>query len=355
MWVKMAEGAVARENRMMYSPKKMKFLFLAFSLLSRFGSRVKNFLYDLGVFKPKTAPLPVISVGNIALGGTEKTPLVMELLSWLFEKGRRPALVSRGYKGRWERKGGVLSDGKHKFGTWEEGGDEPFMVARRFSQAGVFVGKNRLSSCHKAAESGFDIAVLDDGFQHRRLHRDLDIVLYSPEEKIGLREPLRALERADILFIKKEASASEEKQKISPSFPKPIFTYCVISKGFFSLWSQEEVPNELLTKKKILAFCGIARPQRFFAQVRQVGLEVALSLSFPDHHFYPRSSPEKIIRACREVGAEAAVTTEKDSVKIAAYHSLFENIPVYYLKIGLQIEPGFYKKISPLLEKTAQP
>ena len=339
----------------MYSPKGMKFLFLAFSLLSRFGSQTKNCLYDLGIFKPKTAPLPVISVGNIALGGTEKTPLVMDLLTWLLDKGCRPALVSRGYKGRWERKGGVLSNGKDILGTWEEGGDEPFMVARGHPQVGVFVGKNRLSSCLKAKKSGFDIVILDDGFQHRRLRRDLDIVLYSPEEKIALREPIQTLRRADILLVKKGAWDGGEKEKIRRAFPKNVFTYSVVSKGFFFPWSQEAVSGERLIKKKVLAFCGIARPQRFFAQVRETGLEVVSSLSFPDHHIYPRSSLEKIIRAYREVGAEAAVTTEKDSVKILAQQSLFENIPIFYLKIGLLIAPGFYEKICPLLEKMVQP
>lgn len=314
----------------------MKFLLLLFSLLSRFGSQVKNFLYDHGVFKPKISPLPVISVGNITLGGTEKTPMVVELLSWLRDKGFRPALVSRGYKGRWERKGGVLSNGKEILGTWEEGGDEPFMVARRFPQVGVFVGKNRLLSCVKAKESGFNLIILDDGFQHRRLGRDLDIVLYSPEDKIALREPRRALKRADMCLIKNKA-------------------YAVLSEGFFSLWSQENISSGLLANKKVLAFCGIARPQRFFAQVREAGLEVVSCMSFPDHYVYPRSSLEKISRVFREVGAEVAVTTEKDSVKIAVRQTPLENIRIFYLRIRLRIEPGFYDKISLLLEKTAQP
>jgi tetraacyldisaccharide 4'-kinase len=348
-------AAVARENRMMYSPREMKLLLLAFSLLSRSGSQAKNLLYDLGIFKPKAAPFPVISVGNIALGGTEKTPLVMELMAWLLEKGRRPALVSRGYKGRWEKKGGVLSDGKDILGTWEEGGDEPFLVARRLPRAGVFVGKNRLSSCLKAWEAGFDIGVLDDAFQHRRLRRDLDIVLYSPEEKIALREPFSGLRRADILLLKKDPAFLEEREKISRRFPKPLFAYSVISKGFYSVWSQEAVPDERLAQKKVLAFCGIARPQRFIAQVKEAGLEVVSSLSFPDHYFYPRPSLEKIIRTSREAGAEAVVTTEKDSVKISTQQSLFEHVSVFYLRIGLRIEPGFYEKISSLLEKAVQP
>ena len=155
----------------------MKVALLVYSFFSRPLSRIKNSLYDRGVLKPRRAPLPVISVGNISLGGTEKTPLAMELLSQLVALGRRPALISRGYKGRWEKRGGVLSDGRAILGTWQDGGDEPYLIARSFPTVGVYVGKERLTSCRRAAEAGFDIAVLDDGFQHRRLARDLDIVL----------------------------------------------------------------------------------------------------------------------------------------------------------------------------------
>jgi len=314
----------------------MTFLLLVFSVFSRFGSRVKNILYDWGVLSLKIAPLPVISVGNIALGGTEKTPLALDILAWLQEKGFHAALVSRGYKGRWERNGGVLSDGKKILGTWQESGDEPFMVARNLPQAGVFVGKNRFSSCVRARESGFNVAVLDDGFQHRRLGRDLDIVLYSPEEKIALREPRSSLKRADICLLKNK-------------------DYSVVSRGFFSPWNQEKIPAETLAKKKALAFCGIARPQRFFAQVREEGLDIVSAMAFPDHHAYPPSSLRKIVRTCREIGAEVILTTEKDSVKIEAQRSSFGNIPVFYLKIGLRVEPEVDERMRRLLEKAARP
>jgi tetraacyldisaccharide 4'-kinase len=340
---------------MMYSPKGMTFLLLIFSLLSRFGSQVKNILYDLGVFKPKIAPLLVISVGNIALGGTEKTPLVIELLTWLQDKGFRPALVSRGYKGRWEGKGGVLSDGKKIFGTWEEGGDEPFLVAQNLPRVGVFVGKDRMSSCVRAKESGFSVVVLDDGFQHRRLGRDLDIVLYSPGEKIALRESRRALKRADVCLLKKGDRDGGERETIRRVFFKDIFAYSVISRGFYSVLGPEAVPADRLAKKKILAFCGIARPQRFLAQAREAGLEVVSFLTFPDHYVYPQPSLDKIIRAYREAGAEAAVTTEKDGVKIAARQSFIKSIPVFFLKIGLRVEPGLYEKVNAFLEKKDKP
>jgi len=310
-------------------------LLLIFSAFSRFGSRVKNIFYDWGILSPKIAPLPVISVGNIALGGTEKTPLALHILAWLQEKRYQPALVSRGYKGRWERNGGVLSDGRKILGTWEEAGDEPFLVARNLPQAGVFVGRDRFSSCVRAKKSGFNVAVLDDGFQHRRLGRDLDIVLYSPEDKIALREPRSSLKRADIYLIKNK-------------------DYSVISTGFFFPWNHEKAPVVTLAGKKALAFCGIARPQRFFAQVREEGLDIVLAMTFPDHHAYPPSSLRKIVRGYRESRAELILTTEKDSVKIEAQRSVFGDIPVYYLKIGLRIIPEVDEKMRRLLEKAVR-
>ena len=130
----------------------MKLALLAFSPLSRLACRTKDVLYKRGLLKARKAPLPTVSVGNLSFGGTEKTPLAMELIAHLVRMGHRPAFVSRGYRGSWERNGGILSDGAALLGTWEDGGDEPFMVARRFPKAGVFVGKDRLASCLKARE-----------------------------------------------------------------------------------------------------------------------------------------------------------------------------------------------------------
>jgi tetraacyldisaccharide 4'-kinase len=325
---------------LMYSPEEMTPLLLVFSLFSKLISQVKNTLYDRGVFKARQASLPVISVGNISLGGTEKTPLAMEILSRLLEQSLRPALVSRGYKGRWEKKGGVLSEGHGLLGSWEDGGDEPFLIARSYPAAGVYVGKNRLMSCRSAASAGFDIVVLDDGFQHRRLARDLDIVLFSPDEKIALREPRSALRRADVLLIK----AGEKKDKIIAGLKgsrTETLSYSVVSRGLADLWTGEDLPPDRLMKKKLAAFCGIARPSRFFDGLQQLGFEVVSFLPYPDHYSYPRGSLEKVVRAGRRAGAEVLITTEKDGLKIAGRQKELAEIPTYVLRIGLAIDPAF--------------
>ncbi len=303
-------------------------------------SRIRNFLYDHGVFKIRRAPLPVISVGNISLGGTEKTPLAMDILGRLLEQGRRPALVSRGYRGRWEKDGGVLSEGRGLLGTWEEGGDEPYLVARSTPFAGVFVGKDRLSSCLRAAAAGFDVAILDDGFQHRGLARDLDIVLYSPGDRIALREPRSALSRANLLLIKAGKRSDKTSARLKGSGTK-MMSYSVVPLGLVDLWTNEDVSPDRLAQKNLLAFCGIARPVRFLDELQRMGYKVVSFLPYPDHHPYPRRSLERVVQACRRAGAEALVTTEKDGLKISGRRTELAGIPTYMLRIGLALEPGF--------------
>jgi tetraacyldisaccharide 4'-kinase len=327
----------------------MKFFLFIISFLYRSGVQIRNWLYERKIFNPKKAPLFLISVGNITFGGTEKTPLAMRLLSFLIQQGYRPALVSRGYKGKWEKKGGIVSDGKKTLAGWKEAGDEPYMVSLKVPQAAVLVGKNRFLSCMKAADLSFDVAVLDDGFQHRRLSRDLDIVLYDSAEKVGRREPFSSLKRADMILIKNEAD--KEKKKIADRFPeKPVFSYSVENRGMFSLGTNDKEPIEKLKGQKVIAFCGIARPERFLSLLQEMGVEPLFFFKFPDHHHHPLSSLKKIDNKCRELGAEAIVTTEKDAVKVAERREVLR-FPVYYLRIDLRIGRDFYLKVTQFLQK----
>ena len=329
----------------------MKFLLFFLSFFYRVGCQAKNLLYSWKILRPKKAPLTVISIGNIAFGGTEKTPLVMNLISFLDKQGFKPALISRGYKGKWEKKGDVLSNGKSLFGTWKDSGDEPFMVARNIPQAGVFIWKNRLKSCISAKNLSFAPAVLDDGFQHRRLHRDLDIVLFDPSEKVALREPVTSLKRAHILLIKKGIN-TQRKSRVKNLIPQTAtFEYDVIPKALFNLHGKEIAPEEEMKGKKVLAFCGIARPERFSSMLQEKGLKIASFLKFPDHYPYPTSSLEKIVEKCQKIEAEALITTEKDAVKISSFEG-FKKIPVYYLRIDIKLEEGFYNRVLSFLQSS---
>ncbi len=328
----------------------MKPFLLLFSLLHRSGCRIKNWLYKRNIFKPKRAPLPVISVGNITFGGSGKTPLVLHLLTFLFNKGYKPALIIRGYRGKWEKRGGILSDGKSVLGTWQDAGDEAFMIASSIPQVGVFIGKNRLSSCQSAKASGFELAVLDDGFQHSRLHRDMDIVLYDSKEKVSLREHVSSLGRAEILLLER-VSHSQEKESLKKSFPQSaIFEYSVESKGFFKAGEKREESGEEFQGKRIIAFCGIARPGRFLALLQKEGIAPMDFMTFSDHYSYPLRALEKISKKFKKLNADVLITTEKDMVKIAQSDAL-HGIPLYYLKIDLRLDDEFYSMLSSNLPK----
>jgi tetraacyldisaccharide 4'-kinase len=307
------------------------------------GSWVNNFLFDHRLRKVGQAPLPVVSVGNLAFGGSGKTPLVMHLLDACLEEGVKPALITRGYKGKWEKTGGILSDGKKIYGTWLESGDEPYMVWRNFPRIGIFVGKNRWVSCERAKQAGFSIAILDDGFQHRKLHRDMDIVLFDPGEKMALREFVSALRRAGTILVSDHVRV-QDRIRMMKKFPgAKVFSYSIANKGFFAYPEGRSVSPDHLREKTLVAVCGIARPQRFFSLLEKEGIKPAFSLAFPDHHAYPDSTNKKITAVINQVDADAVITTEKDVFKLDAVNKT-GRIPVYFNKIDIRVEEPFTKE-----------
>jgi len=315
------------------------------------GSGINNFLFDHKLRKTSRIPIPVISVGNLAFGGSEKTPLVMHLLSIFKEHKMNPAVITRGYKGKWEKSGGILSDGKKAYGTWREAGDEAFMVWRSFPDVGIFIGRNRLNSCHKARQAGFSPLILDDGFQHRQLYRDLDIVLFIPDVRGALREPVSSLRRAHIILMKETSRSPDPSRRNFFSSHGKIFSYAVLNKGFFSYPDGSRISDDRLKGKRFLAVCGIARPERFFSLLKKEGLNLSLSLAFPDHHTYPLSTINKITTAAQKKKADGILTTEKDVFKL---NRICEDlkIPLYYNEIELRIEDGFYQELHFLTKNT---
>ena len=323
----------------------------AFSLLHRLVCRIRNALYDKGILAPADAPLPVVSVGNISFGGSEKTPLAQVLLHHLLERGIKPALVTRGYRGRWERTGGVLSRGNGLLGDWRDAGDEPCMVALNLPAAGIYLGKDRLASCRLAKTDGFQIAVLDDGFQHRKLRRSLDVVLFDPEERVRLRESVSSLERADAVLIKRTPVTPPQAGFAPGPQGTQVFSYAVIAQGLRSVTTREPDSLKKMEGKQVLAFSGIARPERFTALLNREGIHPSETLTFPDHHSYPPGSITRIRERMERSGATAAITTEKDAVKLATIPAC-RDLPLFYMKIALEVEPGFFtyllSRIGPL-------
>jgi len=347
--VKISGGASLFPEPPPYSivSRQMNILLGAYSLVSRTACRAKYALVKANIRSVRRAPLPVLSVGNLTVGGSEKTPLVMEILAFLERRGIRPALVSRGYKGSWEKTGGVLSDGTRLFGGWEEAGDEPCLIARRFPKAGIYVGKHRTRSCLAASEAGFGAVVLDDGFQHIGLARYLDIVLHDPASRAPLREGLPALRRAGILLLKMGHRA--DASAFAARFPTlDVFEYAVVVKDLSLLGDDEVLPPGALVGDDLSAFCGIARPGRFFDLLRGLRLGPVIRTEFPDHFPYPDAALEKLAADAVARRVKAFVTTEKDAVKLLDRTAFFRGIPVYVLRIGLDLPEAFFEKIAGL-------
>lgn len=328
----------------------MKPLLALYSLVSRAVCRIKRGLYGRGVLRAKRASIPVISVGNITLGGSEKTPLTMELLAFFQRLGRRPALITRGYKGTWEKKGGILSDGRAINGSWREAGDEPFMAALNHPGIGIFVGRDRFSSCLKAAAAGFDVAVLDDGFQHLRLHRDLDIVLHADSRGRALREGVSAFKHAGILLLKKNSPSGSGSFRRPRSGFSAVFEYDVGVQGVRPLEGGHIRPPWSFKGRRLLAFCGIAGPERFFALLRSNGLDPAARLAFPDHFEYPETALDRIAKAAREAECDAFITTEKDAVKLHGCPEERIGGPIFILKIRLDLPEEFFVAVGQAMD-----
>jgi tetraacyldisaccharide 4'-kinase len=327
----------------------MDALLRLYSPFSRLVCRAKSARIQKGSLRQRKSPIPVVSVGNMALGGSEKTPFTVELLRLALDLGRKPALVTRGYKGAWEDSGGILSDGRTVLAGWLEGGDEPAMIARLVPRAGIFVGKHRYLSCLAAKEAGFDLAVLDDGFQHLKLARDLDVVLHDGAAPGPLREGLSALARADILLWKKGGPADllDGLQKRFPVLR--VYGYDVAPRGLRRLDSEAALSFDALGGKRVLAVSGIARPGRFAASLAAAGAAVASTLDFPDHHPYPARSLGRIAAAFAASSAEAVVTTEKDAVKLAGRLPAEIAGRAYVLETGLVLPPDLLDHLRHVL------
>jgi len=271
-------------------------------------------MYAAGFFRTMRLNHPVISVGNLTLGGTGKTPLVMALAERFRDEGFRPVILSRGYK-RSSKGILVVSRGDGPIVQWQESGDEPFLIARRVKNAAVVVGANRFEAGQLAEREGLgNLFILDDGFQHRRLFRNVDLVTIDPAEWAGgekllplgrWREPQSAIQRAD-------AACIQEKQGW-PALAIPIPSFAVQTRLDGIYKGCEPVDHSTLQSQTVVAFAGIAKPDRFFEALRSLNLNVSRQIGFRDHHAF---TPEDIALISRPGTSEVRITTEKDAIRL---------------------------------------
>jgi tetraacyldisaccharide 4'-kinase len=353
-----------RIDRFLYQKEKSFWkrglLFPLYLLSVPYGGavRTRSFLYSLRLLKTRTLPCPVISVGNITVGGTGKTPLVMALAKGLMAKGISVAILSRGYK-RTKTSEPVVSDGKTIFLSPEESGDEPFLMAKACQGIPVLVGKDRFINGGIALQRfGVKGLLLDDGYQYLPLRRDINILLIDSHIGFGdhhllprgiLREPLSHLLRANLFLINKAeepATYQPLENKIHEIYPgAPVFHSDYEPVGLVGP-KEEQEELDTLKGKKILALSGVANPSSFSSTLRKCGMEIVREAIFPDHHLYTTKDLSSIEEKSK--GVDCIVTTEKDMVKLKKLN--IDRLPIRALRIEMKIweEEAFFKRIISL-------
>ena len=324
------------------------------------ASSTRNAFYDRGWFRSRQVPIPIVSVGNLTLGGTGKTPMVAYLVKWFLSHKIRPGIVSRGYK--------KPSDSK----TPGKLNDEGMELEIRFPEVPHLQSPDRIAASLALLQKyPVDVIVLDDGFQHRRIARNLDIVLIDSLEPFGLdrlfprgtlRESLHSLSRADVVLISRadmvdESRRNEIQSRVRKFTPNAIIGE-VIHKPTSLIAHYEETPQTdsslfsdmstftvrqtcsvaWLAGKKIVAFSGIARPEAFRKSLERCGANVLEFVHFPDHHDFSSSDVERLTAIAKAANAAAVLCTMKDIVKIRKRN--LDNVPLWSVEIGLEFQSG---------------
>lgn len=307
-----------------------RYVLRPFAPLYRLGLYIRERQIIAGGETIERLQWPVVSIGNLSVGGAGKTPLTITLARALRQRGRHVDVLSRGY-GRRTR--GVLR--VDPAGTAAEFGDEPLEIARA-ADVPVYVAGQRLDAGWMAEREGAEetagIHLLDDGFQHRQLHRDVNIVLLNRQDwrdrllPVGnLREPIRALRRAHVLAIPGDDRELEAELR-AHDWPQPVWF----------LHRRMEAPRYA---GPAVAFCGIARPEQFFAGLEAAGMQIASRIVFRDHHRYVRHDIDCLLDAARGVGAAALVTTEKDRARLGALEAAIPaGLPLRTARLRVEIE-----------------
>jgi len=308
---------------------------------------VRAYLYRNDIFlKSQRLPVPVISIGNLTLGGTGKTPMVRYVARLLMDRGVRPAIVSRGYGGKAAGRVNIVADRTKTLLPPEMAGDEPFMLAEALPGVPVLTGSQRARVARHAVEVfGANLIVMDDGFHH--------LVLFSARTLLGngrvfpggeLREPLSALNRAHAFVItgvdaSNRSVVEDFHRRLQGSFPaKPVFLGEYLPAGIWH--SSQDMACTLVEARsmEVFSFAGIANPESFRQTLRQEGFSVTGSTEFRDHHDYTAQDVAALVAAAQASGARALITTEKDFVKLRPF---FGSFPILALTIELRMGQEF--------------
>ncbi len=338
-------------------------LFYIFSLVYEQLVNIKLLFYRTGILGKEKLNCYVISLGNITVGGTGKTPTAQRLARDIRDMGYRVVILNRGYRSKWHGEIGIVSDGKNLHMDAAEAGDEAYMLAKHLPNVPVLIGAERAVTGRYAIEHfGAEVAILDDGYQHWQLIRDMDILLVDAVNVFGnghllprgtLRESMSHISRADVCLITKvdqaEAGAGEyiratvhkynANAKIVESIHQPR-CFIPLAEWFIDLAS-EGVSVESISGKQILAVSAIGNPASFEQTLRDLGAEIVESIRYPDHHEYTVKEMQDVLEQADALGAESIVITEKDAVKIPAEFAKSNwNIPIFVICVEVKFQAG---------------
>jgi len=320
--------------------------------LFQMGVTLRNALFDKGILKSTKINARVISVGNLTVGGSGKTPAVIYIVNLLKNKGIKVGVLSRGY--RRKTKGYLLvSDGKNIFTTVENCGDEIFLVAKECLVPAAVCEKRVEGAKKFLNDINLDVIVLDDAFQHRWIQRDLDVLLFDErfllkvngrEQKLlpaGLmREPFDSLKRADLIIINRKFA---EKQNLPDFFNKltsgkKLFRAYYRPHSIVDVKTGESYALDEFKGQKSFVVCGIAKPHSFLAILENNNIDISNRKLFPDHKNYTLKEVEQIRMAFYKTNSSSVITTQKDAVKLSLFSRELDDIDIFYVKIEMDFD-----------------
>ncbi len=332
---------------------KMKILLSPFAFIYRLITASRNFLFDKRIFKEQKIKRKIISIGNLTVGGSGKTPTVINVVNLLKSNNIRVGILSRGY-GRKTKGYLLVSDGLGKIKPVEECGDEVFLLADECRVPSA-VAERRVEGAKRLINdvSDIEVIVLDDAFQHRWIYRDLNILIFDQRFLLNnanfehgllpaglMRESFQGIRRADLIIINRKFSDKAElPDKIQNAFSgKKVFNAHYEATGIYDLKTHQYFSMREFEGQKSLVVCGIARPYSFLNILEQNSIDIKNKILFNDHKDYNNKEIQLIRKKFYETNSFSVLTTQKDAVKLTHYSKELDDIDIYFLKIELKIE-----------------
>ncbi len=339
----------------------LRFPFTVLSWVYGFVSRLRIFFYKTGLLPKKRVNAHVVSIGNITTGGTGKTPITIYFAEQWQKKGHKVGIVSRGYGRKNQNTVILVSKGAQPLVSADTVGDEPYLMAERLKKIPIVVAADRFSGCQiLISQFGVDVILLDDGFQHLKLHRDVNLLLIDATKPFGnghllprgsLRESPSAIKRADHVIMTRtdeQLPMDAMIQKIKP-YQESMLQSRFEASALIDLSTHEELQPAVLANARVLPFCGIGNPNAFITQLKKLGARIEAPFIFEDHHPYQEKDLIEISEAAKKRGVIHIVTTEKDAVKIKQF--IPSNMKIFALRIDLVFNNISSEFVSKLFQK----